>query len=202
MIENFRDKNFVIATFFHDYQVLCRSTRVDDSRSHSTHNCTWLGVGLVRCTNMKRKKLDKTFFLPLVPSAVVCLTIPSTCIWIRYKTKEVVWTEVLADLVGYFCSFSESRRTESVLLHCWHYSTFAKTLLSPSLQSHPQMIIMVRHRLDLGLTRLNWHGLTHGKDVAAISSPYNAVSGASAHVLLRAKCEPLKSSLRIIPYGG
>ena len=30
------------------------------------------------------------------------------------KTKEVVWTKVLADLVGNFCSLSESKGTESV----------------------------------------------------------------------------------------
>jgi hypothetical protein len=36
-------------------------------------------------------------------------------VWrVRYKKKkEVVWTKVLADLAGNFCSFSESKRTES-----------------------------------------------------------------------------------------
>ena len=48
----------------------------------------------------------RPLFLPLVPSAVVCLAISSLerGYWrIRYKMNEVVWTKVLADLIGNFC---------------------------------------------------------------------------------------------------
>ena len=54
IIENFRDKNFVIATFFREYHRATAPARtVDANNSHcsSAHNYTWLG----------EKKLDKTY---------------------------------------------------------------------------------------------------------------------------------------------
>ena len=46
VIENFRDKNFVIATFFHDYYHAAACADISE-RYRSAHNFTWLGVGLV-----------------------------------------------------------------------------------------------------------------------------------------------------------
>ena len=88
---NFRDKNFVIATFFRDY----RRVRADNSHCRSAHNSYTRGVGR----------------LPL----------QCGCWWIQYKKKEVVWTEFLADLVGNFCSCSKSKRTETSLAANPHF---------------------------------------------------------------------------------
>ena len=54
IIENFRDKNFVIATFFREYHCAAapvRTVNADNSCCSSAHNFTWL----------VEKKLDKTY---------------------------------------------------------------------------------------------------------------------------------------------
>ncbi len=42
MNENFRDKNFVIATFFRDFCRVAARARADNSRYRPAHNCTCL----------------------------------------------------------------------------------------------------------------------------------------------------------------
>ena len=65
--------------------------------------------------------------LPLAPS-VVWLPLQRGC-W-RTQYKEVVWTKVLVDLVGNFCSFSESKRTETSLA-AFRFSTSIQFTRSP-----------------------------------------------------------------------
>ena len=76
----------------------------------------WL---VVQC--MKRKKLDKiytglSFCLYRLLLSSIQPSLQCGCWWIRYKTKEVIWTKVTTNLVGNFCSFSESKCTEPVTL--------------------------------------------------------------------------------------
>ena len=93
MVQNFREiaENYMNVNF-HDKDFVIatffrdyRGARADNSRCRSVHNSyTWRWLPLQR-----------------------------GCRRIQYKKKEVVWTKVLADLVGNFCSFSESKRTET-----------------------------------------------------------------------------------------
>ena len=63
--ENFRDKNFVITTFFREYHraaAPARTVDADNSRCSSAHNYTWLG-GM---------KLDKTYIRALSALSAFC----------------------------------------------------------------------------------------------------------------------------------
>ena len=60
IIENFRDKNFVIATFFRDYCRAAAPVRIIHVVAPPTI-ARGLALGKYSAGNMKRKKLDKTY---------------------------------------------------------------------------------------------------------------------------------------------
>ena len=92
---NFRVKNFCDRYIFFVITAMLRRpcAWTINSRCRSTHNSyTWHWLPLQRgCWRMVDKK------------------------------KEVVWTKVLADLVGNFCSFSKSKHTETSLAANQHF---------------------------------------------------------------------------------
>ena len=115
MIENFHDKNFVIARFFNDYHRAAASVRTIYLVALPTI-ARGSALGKHASVDVKRKETRQDLYSLSAFSTLSVWPFLRGCWRIRYKMKDVVWTKILADLVGIFCSFSESKRTESV--HC------------------------------------------------------------------------------------
>ena len=113
MKENFRD-NFVIATFFRDYRRAATPVRTIHVVAPPI---TARGSHFAIVWRSRERWYDSSpshrpLFLPLVPSAIVSLATSST--WLLADSiQERSCLDVLADLAGNFCSFFESKRTES-----------------------------------------------------------------------------------------
>ena len=116
MTENFHDKHFVIATFF-----MITTAPRHPCRQFTLSFCPQLHMAWRQAAGQSEKKRNQiktytglSFCLQRLLLSSVWTSLQRGCWRIRYKTKDIVWTEILADLVSNFCSFSESKCTESV----------------------------------------------------------------------------------------
>ena len=104
----------MIATFFPACLLpVCHAAApVQTIHSCPTHNCTWIGIGLVQCMLVWRETRQDLYW-PLFRTFCCCLFGHLFNVVVGgfdTRSKLFGWIKVLVDLVGNFCSFSESMR--------------------------------------------------------------------------------------------